>query len=58
MPTVPDPDSERGILPRLLGTLVDRRRVVKSLMKDPKATSSELAQVNLICAEVEYFLII
>lgn len=47
MPSVPEPELERGILPRLLGTLVDRRRVVKSLMKDPKATPSELAQVLL-----------
>ena len=45
MPNVPDPSLAKGILPKLLGTLVDRRRVVKSLMKDPKSTPTELAQV-------------
>jgi DNA polymerase alpha subunit A len=45
MPSVPDPELKKGILPRLLGTLVDRRRVIKSLMKDPKASEADLAQV-------------
>ncbi|KAH6570971.1 hypothetical protein BASA60_007400 [Batrachochytrium salamandrivorans] len=47
MPDPPNPSTSRGILPRLLGTLVDRRRLVKGLMKDPKATSTELAQYDI-----------
>jgi DNA polymerase alpha subunit A len=47
MPEIPDPTLPKGILPRLLGTLVDRRRLVKSLMKDPKATPAELAQYDI-----------
>ncbi|RDA93367.1 hypothetical protein CP533_0312 [Ophiocordyceps camponoti-saundersi (nom. inval.)] len=37
------PDQEQGILPRLIATLVSRRRQVKSLMKDKKATAEQLA---------------
>ena len=43
---VPDPPAEgeeQGILPRLIATLVNRRREVKKLMKDKTATSDELA---------------
>ena len=47
MPEIPDHTLPNGILPRLLGTLVDRRRFVKSLMKDPKATPAELAQYDI-----------
>lgn len=46
LPDVPDPDLQKGILPKLLATLVDRRRLVKNLMKDPKATPAELAQYD------------
>lgn len=35
----------QGVLPRLIATLVSRRRQVKSLMKDRKATPSQLLQV-------------
>lgn len=42
VPEVPK-DLELGILPRLISTLVSRRRQVKSLMKDPKATEEQLA---------------
>ena len=43
---VPDPppeEEEQGILPRLIATLVTRRREVKKLMKDKTATSDQLA---------------
>ena len=43
MPEVPSSDEEQGILPRLIATLVSRRRQVKSLMKDPTASSDQLA---------------
>ena len=39
MPT----DQEQGILPRLIATLVNRRKAVKSLMKDKKASPDEIA---------------
>ncbi|KAI9824324.1 MAG: hypothetical protein M1819_000884 [Sarea resinae] len=42
VPEVPT-DQSLGILPRLIATLVNRRRQVKSLMKDKKATADELA---------------
>ncbi len=42
MPEVPT-DENQGILPKLIATLVSRRRQVKSLMKDKKATADQLA---------------
>ncbi|KAK5988868.1 DNA polymerase alpha catalytic subunit [Cladobotryum mycophilum] len=42
VPEVPV-DQEQGILPKLIATLVSRRRQVKNLMKDKKATPEELA---------------
>lgn len=36
-------DQELGILPKLIATLVTRRREVKKLMKDKRATAEELA---------------
>jgi len=36
-------DQNQGILPKLIATLVSRRRQVKSLMKDKKATLDQLA---------------
>lgn len=36
-------DEKQGILPKLIATLVSRRRQVKSLMKDKKATVDQLA---------------
>ncbi|KAH7243278.1 uncharacterized protein BKA55DRAFT_647837 [Fusarium redolens] len=42
VPEVPI-NQDQGILPRLIATLVSRRRQVKSLMKDKKATPEELA---------------
>ncbi|KAL8849005.1 MAG: hypothetical protein Q9221_005966 [Calogaya cf. arnoldii] len=42
VPEVPS-DQNQGILPKLIATLVSRRRQVKSLMKDKKATPDQLA---------------
>lgn len=42
VPEVPT-DQDQGILPRLIATLVSRRREVKKLMKDKSATADQLA---------------
>jgi DNA polymerase alpha subunit A len=42
VPEVPT-DQDLGILPKLIATLVSRRRQVKSLMKDKHATAEQLA---------------
>ncbi|KAI4147794.1 MAG: hypothetical protein LQ341_001718, partial [Variospora aurantia] len=42
VPEVPTEENQ-GILPKLIATLVSRRRQVKSLMKDKKATADQLA---------------
>ncbi|KAK6222326.1 DNA-directed DNA polymerase alpha catalytic subunit pol1 [Pestalotiopsis sp. IQ-011] len=42
VPEVPE-EQDMGILPRLISTLVSRRRAVKSLMKDKNATNEERA---------------
>ncbi|KAL8722148.1 MAG: hypothetical protein Q9181_007549, partial [Wetmoreana brouardii] len=42
VPEVPT-DENQGILPKLIATLVSRRRQVKSLMKDKKATADQIA---------------
>lgn len=43
VPEVPSSSQEQGILPRLIATLVNRRREVKKLMKDPSAPQDQLA---------------
>lgn len=43
VPDVPSSDQEQGVLPRLIATLVNRRREVKKLMKDKRATPEQLA---------------
>ncbi|KAF2729033.1 DNA polymerase alpha catalytic subunit A [Polyplosphaeria fusca] len=43
VPEVPGTDQDQGILPRLIATLVSRRREVKKLMKNPTASPDELA---------------
>ncbi|MCJ1289454.1 DNA-directed DNA polymerase alpha catalytic subunit pol1 [Xylographa carneopallida] len=42
VPEVPS-DQHQGVLPRLIATLVSRRREVKKLMKDKRATPEQLA---------------
>lgn len=46
VPEVPR-EQDLGILPRLISTLVQRRKQVKSLMKDKKATAAELSQWDI-----------
>ncbi|KAH0557083.1 hypothetical protein GP486_005129, partial [Trichoglossum hirsutum] len=46
VPEVPM-DQELGILPRLIATLVSRRRQVKGLMKDKRATPEQLSQWDI-----------
>ncbi|CAI7667748.1 unnamed protein product [Penicillium pancosmium] len=43
VPEVPSSDQDQGVLPRLISTLVGRRREVKKLMKDKRATPEQLA---------------
>ncbi|KAF1959518.1 DNA polymeras-like protein alpha catalytic subunit [Byssothecium circinans] len=43
VPEAPSEDSEKGILPRLISTLVARRREVKKLMKSHNATPDQIA---------------
>ena len=47
--TVPDVPSEEkpGILPKLISSLVERRKQVKGLMKDPTATETQKIQWDL-----------
>ncbi|UZJ56615.1 hypothetical protein CBS101457_005935 [Exobasidium rhododendri] len=47
MPELPSSDSSQGVLPRLISTLVARRRQVKSLMKDRNAPASKQLQWNI-----------
>jgi hypothetical protein len=46
IPEPPAGDVEPGVLPRLIATLVNRRRQVKSLMKDKTASKQKLLQVR------------
>lgn len=43
VPEIPSSDEGQGILPRLISALVGRRREVKKLMKDKRATPEQLA---------------
>ena len=36
LPNLPDPSTEPGVLPRVIKSLVDRRRAVKSLLKSER----------------------
>ncbi|KAJ3061739.1 DNA polymerase alpha catalytic subunit, partial [Podochytrium sp. JEL0797] len=47
VPEPPDASVPQGILPKLLATLVERRRAVKGLMKSPKLSESEYATLNI-----------
>ncbi|KAI9346208.1 hypothetical protein BDR26DRAFT_956003, partial [Obelidium mucronatum] len=47
VPEPPDPSVTQGILPRLLATLVERRRAVKGLMKNPKLSEAEYSELNI-----------
>lgn len=47
IPEPPATDVPQGVLPRLIATLVNRRRQVKSLMKDKSATPEMIIQVDI-----------
>ena len=47
---MPPSDLGQGVLPRLIAGLVNRRRQVKGLMKDRKATPAQLLQVRFSLA--------
>ena len=47
MPEVPSSDSKQGVLPRLIATLVNRRKQVKSLMKDKTASQAKQLQWDI-----------
>ena len=47
IPEPPHPQVDQGVLPRLIATLVNRRRQVKGLMKDRKATQAQLLQWDI-----------
>jgi DNA polymerase alpha subunit A len=48
VPPVPDSSLPQGVLPRILKTLVERRRAVKSMMKkEAKLSESQLASLNI-----------
>ncbi|KAF8141953.1 hypothetical protein EV363DRAFT_1468612 [Boletus edulis] len=47
IPEPPSPEVPQGVLPRLIATLVQRRRQVKSLMKDRSITHAKLLQYDI-----------
>ncbi|OXH31047.1 DNA polymerase alpha subunit A [Cryptococcus neoformans] len=47
IPDVPSSDVPQGVLPRIIATLVNRRRQVKTLMKDKSATPAKLLQYDI-----------
>ncbi|KAL5492315.1 POL1 [Sanghuangporus weigelae] len=47
IPEPPSPDVPQGVLPRLIATLVGRRRQVKSLMKDKSITQAKYLQYDI-----------
>lgn len=47
LPLLPDKSLPGGILPKLLSTLVSRRRQVKKMMSDSKISTDEYAQLDI-----------
>ncbi|KAF7983750.1 hypothetical protein HWV62_19727 [Athelia sp. TMB] len=47
IPEPPSSDVPQGVLPRLIATLVNRRRQVKSLMKDKSTTPERMVQYDI-----------
>jgi DNA polymerase alpha subunit A len=50
IPDVPGGEANQGVLPRIIATLVGRRKQVKALMKDKSASAAKLQQVRLLLA--------
>ena len=46
IPDVPGGEAAQGVLPRIIATLVGRRKQVKGLMKDKSASPAKLQQVS------------
>jgi DNA polymerase alpha subunit A len=46
IPEPPSSDIPRGVLPRLIATLVNRRPQVRALMKDKTVSPAKLLQVQ------------
>lgn len=46
IPDVPESGIPQGVLPRIIATLVSRRKQVKALMKDKSASAAKLKQVS------------
>lgn len=44
IPDIPQSGAPQGVLPKIIATLVDRRKIVKGLMKDKSATPVQLQQ--------------
>lgn len=47
LPPLPEAGCSQGVLPRLLAGLVARRREIKRLMKDPRLSPAEAAQLHI-----------
>lgn len=47
VPNLPEPDTPQGFLPRMLATLVNRRKAVKNLMKDKSTSPAKMIQYNI-----------
>ncbi|ORZ24563.1 DNA polymerase family B-domain-containing protein [Absidia repens] len=47
VPDIPEQGMTQGVLPRLIKTLVERRRQVKQLMKNPKLGEAEMMQLDI-----------
>lgn len=47
LPPLPEASCPPGVLPRLLAALVARRREIKRLMKDPRLSPAEAAQLHI-----------
>lgn len=53
IPDVPESGVTQGVLPRIIATLVNRRRQVKGLMKDKSATPAQLQQVSHLVYRIQ-----
>ncbi|KAI8333396.1 hypothetical protein BC941DRAFT_358178 [Chlamydoabsidia padenii] len=47
VPDIPEQGMAQGVLPRLIKTLVERRRQVKGMMKNPKLSEAEMMQLDI-----------
>lgn len=55
IPDVPPSEVAQGVLPRLIAELVNRRKRVKALMKDPKSVPAQRLQVRLLITSKDIF---